>query len=293
MTNEYKIEHFPSLSLNHVHIKDKAAVIQKINQILCDGSNKLQVVTDFDFTLTKQHINGTRTLSSFALFSKCKHLPRTYPEEDKRLQRKYRPIEVNPDLPLDVKIAAMEQWMYDTENLIKGVELKAEELNDVIETNKAVLRDGTIQLFDKLNSLSVPILVFSGGLGDVVEAVLTHHNILLKNVKVISNFLKFNNSIIEGFKNSILIHAFNKNEHSLESSYLKNLKDRRNVILMGDTTGDVHMADGLDDAQTILRIGFLYDDVELCLEAYKNIYDIVLVDDQTMQVTLEILQPIL
>ncbi|XP_017886912.1 cytosolic 5'-nucleotidase 3-like, partial [Ceratina calcarata] len=56
---------FPTLKLKHAHIRDKKQLLRTINTILSDGCNSLQVVTDFDLTLTKQHVNGKNVLSSF------------------------------------------------------------------------------------------------------------------------------------------------------------------------------------------------------------------------------------
>lgn len=45
-------------------------------------------------------------------------------------------------------------------------------------------RDGTADMLDELNKLNVPVLIFSAGVGDVVTAVLKHHQVLFSNVKV-------------------------------------------------------------------------------------------------------------
>lgn len=73
-----------------------------------------------------------------------------------------------------------------------------------------VLRAGTSDLVNALDSADIPLLVFSAGLGDVVEAVLKHHGVMNKNTHVISNFLKYNNGFVQGFTND-MVHPFNKN----------------------------------------------------------------------------------
>lgn len=109
----------------------------------------------------------------------------------------------------------------------------------------------------------VPVLVFSAGLGDTVVATLKHAKVLMPNIQVISNYIKYKEDgiTIDGFKDKI-IHVLNKNELALKGTkYYDLVKDRENVILMGDSLGDAGMADGVPQVHAILKIGFLYDQV--------------------------------
>lgn len=293
MPDKVTIDDFPSLKSKHVYIKDEDAVLNTINIMLRDGAERLQIVTDFDLTLTKQHVDGKLVLSSFGIFGKCSQLPSQYINESRQLYQKYRPIEIDTNLPLENKVKAMNDWMTAAEQLLKGIEFDPKELSEVAKKYSTPLRDGTKDLFDKLNKANVPVLVFSAGLGDVVEAILTTHEVLFNNVKIISNFLKYDGEKIDGFKNEKLIHVFNKNEHALEQDYFKVIEGRQHVLLMGDSTGDASMVDGMEDTVAVLKIGFLYDKVEESLANYMEAFDIVLVDDQTMQVATEILRTII
>ena len=65
-----------------------------------------------------------------------------------------------------------------------------------------------------------------------------------------------------GFEND-LIHVFNKNEDAIhDSDYFKKLDGRDNVILLGDSLGDLKMAEGAN-ATNLLKIGFLNDKVSV------------------------------
>lgn len=110
-----------------------------------------------------------------------------------------------------------------------------------------------------------------------------------------------------------LIHILNKREGALShAAGLRELQGRPNVLLLGDSLGDLTMADGVSEPEYILTIGFLNDQVRLvqcgpgisfismygfkklivCLvfqveerkESYINSFDIVLVKDETMDV---------
>ena len=69
--------------------------------------------------------------------------------------------------------------------------------------------------------------------------------------------------------------------------------NRRNVILLGDSLGDVHMAAGVKDPHVVLTVGFLNHNIESSVETYKKHYDIVLLDDQTMSFPHNLLTEIL
>lgn len=135
-----------------------------------------------------------------------------------------------------------------------------ERIRDVARTHNAPLRTGTDVLFKRLRDADVPILVFSAGLGDMVDAVLANNDLLLKNVKVASNFLKFEGSRAQGFVNKEMIHIFNKNENVIDRTSYKEWLNRPNVIVMGDNIGDSTMTDGSSSRNKVLKIGFLYED---------------------------------
>jgi len=62
-----------------------------------------------------------------------------------------------------------------------------------------------------------------------------------------------------------LIHVFNKNENALhKSDYFEKLMHRDNIILLGDSLGDLHMIDGAAECRNVLTFGFLNDKVRLC-----------------------------
>lgn len=79
------------------------------------------------------------------------------------------------------------------------------------------------------------ISLFCSGLGDSIVAMLQHEKVLYPNVKVVSNFLNYDDGIVNGFTDEYpLIHTFNKNETVLQGTeYYEMMHDRQHVILMG------------------------------------------------------------
>jgi 5'-nucleotidase len=288
-----KIADIEILTQSNVHIGEPDVVEQKINELIHGGIDKLQVITDFDFTLTKQHLpNGEKVLTSFGIFNACKHLPPHYVEESYKLYKKYRPLEINPHISKEEKTIYMIEWWVKTGELLNGFEFDMSEVDEITVNAAKTLRDGSFELFRDLAECEIPVLVFSAGLGDCVVSVLKSANVFYPNVKVISNFLKFHEDtkILDGLKDK-LIHAFNKNEHALEGTdYYDQVHSRDHVIVMGDSLGDSAMADGVPSQSSVLKIGFLYDHPEQNLAAYTTHFDIVLVDDQTMGVPQKLLE---
>ena len=57
---------------------------------------------------------------------------------------------------------------------------------------------------------------------------------------------------------------FNKHDGSLKNTeYFNQLKNNSNIILLGDSQGDLKMADGVANVEHILKIGYLNDRVSI------------------------------
>ncbi|XP_039595962.1 cytosolic 5'-nucleotidase 3-like [Polypterus senegalus] len=118
--------------------------------------------------------------------------------------------------------------------------------------------------------------------------VPTCHSII-DNSRLISEEGK-KKGILQGFKGD-LIHTYNKHEGALKNSgHFEKLDDKRNVILLGDSLGDLQMADGVENMENILKIGYLNDKVDKLRGQYLEGYDIVLEKDETLNVVNAILQ---
>lgn len=60
-----------------------------------------------------------------------------------------------------------------------------------------------------------------------------------------------------GYKGD-MVHIYNKNTHAVQNSdYFDNIKHRHNVILLGDSLGDLDIAEGLTSHENLLTIGYL------------------------------------
>ena len=56
-------------------------------------------------------------------------------------------------------------------------------------------RDGCNAFFALLHQHSIPLLIFSAGLGDIIEEVIQQRSKFYGNMKIVSNFMKFDESV--------------------------------------------------------------------------------------------------
>nr|XP_045585014.1 cytosolic 5'-nucleotidase 3-like isoform X2 [Procambarus clarkii] len=279
------LEKLGLLNADHIRIKNLSRVEELVTTITESGFSSLQVIADFDRTLTRVWYNGKMCETCHGIMDNSSLMPAFYREEANKLLAKYYPIEIDPKMSEEEKIPHMIEWYEQIHKLIVKCQVSQESLEGMVSSSNARLRDGTEELLSKLHTANVPVLVFSAGMGDILEQVLKHFDVYTDNVKVVSNFFQYNDEgVMIGFKGD-LVHVFNKNENAIHSSdYFEKLEGRNNVILMGDSLGDIKMAMGVPQPSNVLKIGFLNDKVEERLEAYMNNFDIVLIDDQTMDV---------
>ncbi|XP_030225517.1 cytosolic 5'-nucleotidase 3 isoform X2 [Gadus morhua] len=288
------IEMMPQFEKNTVHMKDPERVEQIICSMIKGGASKLQIITDFDMTLSKFAVNGKRCPTCHNIIDNCKLVTEDCREKLLQLKNKYYPIEIDPQLTMEEKYPFMVEWYFKSHTLLVEQRLQKDKLPDIVRESDSALREGYEHFFDRLHQHSVPVFIFSAGLGDVLEEIIRQAGVYLPNVKVVSNFMDFDdNGILKGFKGE-LIHVYNKHDGALRNTeYFKQFKDNTNIILMGDSLGDLNMADGVPNRENILKIGFLNDKVDELLDKYLNSYDIVLVKDETLEVPNAILQKIL
>ncbi|KAJ7985515.1 hypothetical protein DPEC_G00352860 [Dallia pectoralis] len=288
------IEMMPEFEKNTVHMRDPERVEQIICGMIKGGASKLQVITDFDMTLSRFAVNGTRCPTCHNIIDNCKLVTEDCRIKLLELKNTYYPIEIDPHLTMEEKYPFMVEWYFKSHTLLVEQRLQKDKLPEVVRESDACLRDGYEQFFDRLQQHNVPMFIFSAGLGDVLEEIIRQAGVYHPNVKVVSNFMDFDeNGELRGFKGE-LIHVFNKHDGALQhTEYFKQLKENCNIVLLGDSLGDLNMADGVPNVENILKIGYLNDKVEERLEKYLESYDIVLVKDETLEVPNSIFQKIL
>ncbi|THD26600.1 Cytosolic 5' nucleotidase III [Fasciola hepatica] len=282
-----------------VHIGDPERTRAKLEAIIAQGASAFEVVSDFDFTISKFRHDGIRNPSSHGIFEKDPELTDDARNQLRALANKYFAIEFDPFMPVEEKIPHLLTWGSLTQDIMVQCQLHRSALAKTVRECSLVLRDEVKAFTDLLHERHIPLLIFSAGLGDVIRLLLQRFCMDTENVRVVSNFMRFNEEgVLVGFEEPA-IHTFNKTAASITSLANgdgKSSMKRPCVLLLGDSTGDVHMADGatVDDPEgvrgTVLRIGFLNDLIDTQLEKYKLLYDIVLTYDDTFRIPLTVIR---
>ncbi|XP_053120003.1 7-methylguanosine phosphate-specific 5'-nucleotidase [Hemicordylus capensis] len=277
-----------------VRMKDPEQVKNIISALRKGGAGKLQVISDFDMTLTRFGFNGRRCPTSHNIIDNSRVISEEGRKKLKDLLHYYYPIEIDPYRTMEDKLPLMVEWWTKAHNLLSQQKILKSDIAQMVKESDVMLRDGFNIFFDQLHQSRVPLFIFSAGVGDVLEEIIRQAGVFHPNVNVVSNYMDFNDSgILKGFREP-LIHTYNKNNTVLKNTeYFQQLCTRTNILLLGDSMGDLSMADGVTSLENILRVGFLNDRVEEQRGKYLEAYDIVLEKDETLDVVNGILRFIL
>jgi cytosolic 5'-nucleotidase 3 len=204
------------------------------------------------------------------------------------------PMKLTPICLLLKKKEKMAEWwdLHNQELLKHGLQQK--HLDIVAQSPKMQLRQGLAEFLTLLNAKHIPVVIMSAsGLGDyVIHKILERNKIDFPNINVISNSPDFDQKgNLIGFKKPI-IHVLSKTETMIKDFPVYNkIKGLKNVILLGDNIEDIGMVEGFD-YDNLIKIGFLNDHAAENLEAYKQNFDVVLLNDTNMDYINELLKRI-
>jgi 5'-nucleotidase len=278
---------------DNIIIVDPDKFRAKKHKLISEGISNLQIVSDFDKTITKA--SGATT---YGLLEQSKLLSQEYHEKVSVLYNKFYPIEIDQTLTIAEKIPHMVEWYNSANQLLVDEKINISLFDEMIKRSNMKLREFTPEFLQTAELSDIPVLIFSAGIGELIEHIFTYfEGRVHKNVHVVSNRLSMDEQgVIVGFKDP-LIHVFNKNEvavsHDTGANWFKSVAHRKNMILLGDSPGDIGMATGLKNPGEIIKIGFLNYNVEKLLPAYKQLWDVIILNDGTFHFPLNLLQQII
>lgn len=237
------------------------------------NENNTYVVTDFDRTITKG-----RSTSSWSILSKSKEVPAEYVKRRQEYYDYYRPIEIDETLDYDTKNKLMTEWWTKHINLFIEFKLKKSVIDNAArDLDVMEFREGAKEFLESLYKRNIPVIIISAGIGNFIEQFLIRNNCNFDNIYIVSNFLKFENGIACGICENI-IHSLNKNEVNLPKNVKEKIKNRENVILLGDNISDIKMI-SKEHQEKAFKIGFLEEKIEENKDKYINDFDLLGIDN--------------
>lgn len=209
--------------------------------------DNLHILSDFDRTLTYSSQDGIKTPTLISLLRDGKHLREDYAARAQALFDEYHPLEISHDLRIETKKPLMIDWWRKHFQLMIECGLRKSDIQDVIEKSHLKLRNGVSDFLKVLHEKNIPIIIISAGaIGDAIPLFLEKNGCNLPNIRYICNqFVWGSDGRAETLKEP-LIHVFNKDETIVEEipELAALVQDRKNVILLGDSLGDIGMIEG-------------------------------------------------
>ncbi|EDO40245.1 predicted protein [Nematostella vectensis] len=274
-----------------VYISDSVGVREKLQRIYEAGIDKIQILTDFDKTLTKFIVDGTPGNTIQEALEKSGHIPESFRAKFADLKDHYLPI-LSGDMSSNEKESVILEWCSKVNDLIVELNLKKDDLPAIVRDGLLVLREGVEWLFVKTSENKVPVFILSEGLGDLIEEVIRQQSQLYDNVTIMANYMKFNQGVMVGIHGKLLTSG-NKQEQAKNNLFFEKNKDRSSAIVMGDSIRDSEMASSLRNAENVITVGILNEKVDENLKAYQEAFDVVIVDDHSISVVDVVLMSLL
>jgi HAD superfamily phosphoserine phosphatase-like hydrolase len=211
---------------------NEATVRERIESCIIAGSGMLHLVLDFDRTLTVGK-NGADDATTWSVMKH--HLPEAGRELYDKDFRYYRRLE------LDGRMAEADAqtWWERTLNLFVKHSVN---LNTVEATflDHVALRPGTKALLNICEEKSIPVVVLSAGVREVIQILFAQNNI--KPPVIVSTELVVNDAgIVTGWRRETLVHVLNKKE-AKHDELVRIRKERPYSILVGDGLDDSDMS---------------------------------------------------
>lgn len=248
---------------------------EKVNIANNWEDNTIRILTDFDRTITVGNSE-----SSWSILSKSDLVSKEYITERQELYNYYRPFEIDEKLDYETKNKLMIEWWHKHIGLFIKYNLSESVINDAARNLRVMsFRDGAKELLESMHNRNIPVIIISAGIGNFIEQFLIKNNCNFDNIYIIANFIKFKNGIAVGVCENV-IHSLNKNEVSLPDDIKDIIKNRPNIILLGDSISDIKMAKE-EDREKALKIGFLEENVEESKPYFEKSFDVVCTDNTT------------
>jgi len=278
--------------MEQIIISDEDSFNRIKKKIQKQGPDKFHVLADFDRTLTKAYVNGEEVPSIISVLRSEGYLTPDYPAQAQALFDQYHQIEIDPLIPEAEKKSAMQEWWTKHFELLIQSGLSRQDIEQAVKSQKLQLRAGAAELLAYLHKKNIPLVIMSSsGLGvESISYYLKNQNLLTDNIQIISNQFIWDESGRAITVKEPIIHTLNKAETMVRDfPFYRQIKERTNVLLLGDSPEDIGMIEGFA-YDNLIKIGFLNKNIEQNLELYRNKYDVVITGDSEMTFVFNLLK---
>lgn len=244
------------------------------------------VLADFDQTMTYGQAEGEMAPALTSELQTKEYLNEGYSKKAEDLYGKYQPVVVDSQVPLEKKKKVLTKWRRKKAQLFIENGLSKENLRRGVSSSRIELRDGVPKFLDFLKEKEIPLVIISAsGSGPAIPMFFERIGRDYENIHYIINNFKWDKEGKAVAATKPFIHFLNKDEIVLsdfEDIYEK-IKDRKDVLLMGDSTDDIAMIEGYD-YRLLLKVGLLcYEITEERRKEYKQNFDVVLEGDEGLE----------
>lgn len=240
-------------------------------------AGELAVFLDFDRTVTRCFLaDGRRCVSGHGLLEAT--LSQRVQTKGAELFQRYYPIEIDPVLPIEEKLPHMHAWYMEMHGIYVEEGITRQQLERCVAAcDQIELREG-VDCFLRYCQDScppIPVVIMSAGLGDVIEIYLRQRLPfeLKSTTTIVSNRMTFSEEgMLNGFSEPLL-HMYNKTAARMTESDFALVAGMGACLVVGDSLGDLTMADGLKAEK--FTVGLLNERIEDRLQSYKDGFHVV------------------
>ena len=269
--------------MKQIIYSDESHAKKIIDNIKWDWFDKLHILADFDRTLTYSFVDWEKKSSLISVIRKNpKYLGQEYSTKANALFDNYHPIEIDVNIPMEEKIIKMSEWWRAHLSLLVESWLNKKHIDEAVNSGIIKMRSWVVELLNFLDIHQIPLIILSanGLWWDSIIDYLKFNDLYTSNVEIGSNKFKFDNEGNAVWYDRNVIHVFNKWEVAFSSfpEVEEKIKNRTNIILLGDSLWDPHMADGAE-YDNLLKIWFYNELDDTKLPHYLEKYDMLLTWD--------------
>jgi HAD superfamily hydrolase (TIGR01544 family) len=278
----------------NVIIANPKELEKKIRLFKKGGLKNFHVISDFDRTLTRALSDGKPVSSLIAIFYDGGYLPPEETEEIKQLHQKYFPQEIDVSIPTEEKRKIMKDWWEAVFAVLIKSGLTQSILDKVVDSGETKFRAGVSQFFYFLRQHGIPLLILSssGIGGDTIRRTISRQDKFSENIHIISNTFIWDKDGRASGVNQPIITVANKDETVISDfPVFQEIKNRKNVLLLGDALEDAGMIRSFA-YENLIKVGFLNQEQEKNLPAFKKVFDAVIVNDGSLDFVNEFLKQI-